>query len=77
MAVELNINGFFEVSFVDTLTQEEVSEETEKLILKNLKNGTYVFGMGSKTVFNLDDFIPMYKAVLDGTDALEYEWDEL
>lgn len=77
MAVELHINGFFEVSFVDTLTQEEVSEETEKLILENLKNGTYIYGMDTKTVFTLEDFIPMYKVVLDPTDALNYEWDEL
>ena len=77
MAVELNVNGFFEVSFIDSLTKEEVSEETEKLILENLNTGSYIFGMDSKTVFSLDNFIPLYTVVMDATDALNYEWDEL
>ena len=77
MAVELHVNGFFEVTFKDSLTKEVVSEETEKTILENLKNGSYVYGMDTKTVFSLDGFIPLYTVVLDPTDALNYEWDNI
>ena len=81
MAVELNVNGFFEVNFyeIDEFGMgEEVSEETEKIILENLKNGSYLFSMNNKTVVSLDDLqTVLYGVSLDATDALNYEWDNI
>ena len=74
--VELHINGFFDVTFTDIESGEEVHEDTEKIILENLQSGAYFFGLGTKTVYNLEDSKPLYGVVLDATDALEYEWDE-
>jgi hypothetical protein len=77
MALELYVNGCFEVSFIDILTKEDISEETEKLIFENLNNGSYIFGMDSKTIFSLDNFIPLYTVIIDSSDDLSYEWDEI
>ena len=80
MALELKIDGYFEMSIYKVKGNEEieVSEAEEKEVLEKLNNGTYLFGIDSKTIISLDDFKnPLYVVSLDGTDALEYEFDEL
>lgn len=78
MAVELRIDGYYEMSFHNIHTGEEVDQETEKGILDNLQQGEYFIGLDSKNVFDINDLKnPVYKFSLEGTDAIEYDFDEL
>lgn len=78
MAVELQVNGFFELTFIDPVTKKEVSEELEKVILANLQNGTYLFGMDSKNIVSLENLSTnMYEVVIEPTDAVNYEFNKL
>jgi hypothetical protein len=78
MALELNINGFFEVTFTNSTTAKEVSEDEEKIILDNLNSGEYLFGLNSKTIVSLDDMqTVLFDVHIDPTDAVNYEFDEI
>ena len=78
MAVEFQINGFYEMSFHNIHTGEEVDQETEQGILDNLQQGEYVISMNDKNVLDINDLQnPVYKFELDPTDAINYEFDEL
>jgi hypothetical protein len=79
MAVELMINGYFEMTFHNVHTEEEIVEkDIEQGILDNLQQGEYFMGLDSKNVYDINDLnTPIYKFSLDGTDAIEYDFNEL
>lgn len=77
MAVELRVDGYFEVSFHDLSSHEEVSEVIEQEILAKLQTGDYLISLNKKEVLDLKSFTPVYGFSYDPTDALEYSWDSL
>lgn len=77
MAIEFNISGYYDMSFHNVHTGEEVGVETEQSILDNLQQGEYVISMNDKTVLDINDiYNPVYKFELDPTDSINYEFDK-
>lgn len=78
MAVELQINGYLHLTFMNVHTGEDVEEDIEQGILDNLQQGEYLISLANKTVLDINDLQnPIYKFDIDTTDALEYEFDEI
>jgi hypothetical protein len=77
MAIELKIDGYFEMSFKD-LAGLPVDKATEKEILKNLQSGDYIIGLNSKMVVKTEEFlVPIYSFELEPTDNSDYEYESL
>ena len=78
MAVELNINGYLHLTFINIHTEEDVDKDIEQKILYNLQLGEYLISISNKTVLDIDDLqTPVYKFDIDTTDELEYSFDEI
>ena len=78
MAIELKIDGYFEMTIVNYETAEEVDEQEESLVLKRLQEGDYVIGLNNKVIYDIDDFEnPKYSFYFDSTNFCEYEFYEL
>ena len=77
MAVELRIDGYFDMSFFYLQEPKEVSETEEKEILEKLQSGDYVIGMESKLVYGINNMTPLYSFTISPSDAVEYDFDEL
>lgn len=77
MAIELSINGLFDMTILNFHTGEEVEEDIEQGILDNLQQGEYLISIANKTICDINDLqTPLYKFEFDPTDAVEYEFDE-
>ena len=77
MAIELNINGYFDLTIYNFHTGEEVDKETEQGVLDNLQQGEYLMGLESKTISDINDLSnPIYKIEITPTDAVSYEFEE-
>jgi hypothetical protein len=76
--VELHINGYFEITFLNPVTKQPVDDDYQLGIMDNLQQGEYVLGMDSKTVKDINDLDNvLYTFVLDPTVNVSYEFDEL
>ena len=81
MAVELSINGLFKMTFF-YMNGKQVGQHKDKDIelgiLDDLEMGEYVISLDKKEVYNINDLeTPIYTFVLDPTDNVEYDFDEL
>jgi len=78
MSVQLHINGYFDITFFNIYTGEEIIEDDIKQgILDNLQQGEYVIGFDSGKVFDINDFSnPVYTFKLNVTDSVEYEFED-
>ena len=80
MAIEFNVNGYFDMSifYLNTgMESREVSEEEEKEILSKLQSGDYLIGMESKLIIGINTMKPLYSFTISPTDAVEYDFDEI
>ena len=78
MAIELHINGYYEMQVFNLHTGERLPEDLELGVLDNLQQGEYFIGINSKTIVSIDDLMtPLYKFDLEATTAVEYKFDEL
>lgn len=80
MAIEININGFFEIEFTDVLTGQVVTDEKRlATILDNLQSGKYLFGIQSMTVTDAISFNKLYTVELipNGNGVNSYEFEEI
>ena len=76
MAIELHIDGLFEMHIKNVHSGESVDKETELGVLDNLQQGEYVIGVNSKNIFDINDLVnPIYSFELDATDSLEYMFE--
>jgi hypothetical protein len=76
--VELYINGYFEVTFLNPVTKEPVDDDIQLGIMDNLQQGEYLLGMNSRTVKDINDLDNvLYTFELDPTNNISYEFDEL
>ncbi len=76
MAIELNINGYFDMTIYNYHTDTEVEEDIEQGILNNLQQGEYVISYNKKLIFEINDLNkPLYKFSLDVTDAVNYDYE--
>lgn len=78
MAIELRIDGYFEMTIYNYQTGERVDEKTEKGVLKKLQNGEHIIGIDSKTIVDINQIqTPIYKFSIDpAKSGAEYEFDE-
>ena len=78
MKIQVNINGFFDMTFQNVFTGEDITEEDiNQGILDNLQQGEYTIGFDSGNVYDINDLTqPVYKFTLSVTDAVEYDFDE-
>jgi hypothetical protein len=77
MAIELNIQGYFDMTIYD-MNGFEVSEEKEKEILSKLQSGEYLIGINSGIISSIEGLsTPLFKFEIDPTDAVDYDFDEL
>ncbi|GEM_PF-1459455 len=79
MAVELNINGYVHLTFLNRNEfNTPVDKETEQGILDNLQQGEYLISLSNKTVMDINDLQnPVYRFEIDVTDALDYEFETI
>ncbi len=78
MAIELSINGLFDITILNYTTGIEVENDVEKVILDNLQKGDYVIGISERLIHDLKDLqTPLYRFSLDATDVLDYEFDKI
>ena len=79
MAVELRIDGYFEMTFYNVHTGEAIVEkDIEQGILDNLQQGEYVIGIDSKEIHDINDLhTPLYRFELVVQDSTEYDFNEL
>ena len=78
MAIELKIDGYFEMFIFNLHTNTEVEEDIEQGVLDNLQQGEYVIGLESKFIYDINDLVnPVYSFSYDLTDSVEYDFDEL
>lgn len=76
--VELYINGYFEITFLNPITKKPVDDDFQLGIMDNLQQGEYVIGMQDRTVKDINDLeTVLYTFDLDPTIAMNYEFDEL
>ena len=76
--VELHINGYFEITFLNPITKQPVDDDIQLGISDNLQQGEYLIGMNSRTVKDINDLDNvLYTFELDPTDNVSYEFDEL
>lgn len=76
--VELYINGYFEITFLNPITKEAVEDDTQLGIMDNLQQGEYLIGMEDRTVKNINDLqTVLYTFDLDPTTSMRYEFEEL
>ena len=76
--VELHINGYFEMTFLNAETAEEVDDDIQLGIMDNLQQGEYFISMNNKTVVDINDLDNvLYRFYLDPTVNVSYEFDEL
>lgn len=77
MAIELRIDGYFEMNIFNKLGRE-VDVETELSILDNLQQGEYLITLSSGKIYDINDFKDyLYTFKIVPTDATEYDFDEL
>ena len=78
MALELNINGYFELYICNLGTEIPVEKEIELEVLDNLQQGEYLLNMRSRTISDINDIMtPIYNVVIEATESSEYEFEEL
>ena len=76
--VELHIDGYFEITFLNPITKEALDDDIQLGIMDNLQQGEYVIGMNSRTVKDINDLDNvLYVFELDPTINHTYEFDEL
>ena len=76
--VELHINGYFELTFLNPVTHEPVDEDFQLGIMDNLQQGEYLIGMESRTVKDINDLDNvLYTFDIEPTNNVAYEFDEL
>lgn len=76
MAIELRVDGYYDVIITEINGGEEVSETVEKNILKLLQSGEYVFSMNGREIYHIANlFKPLYNVELEPSDNVEYNWD--
>ena len=77
MAIELEINGYFDLTILNLYVETEVEKDIELGILDNLQQGEYVLSINKKEIFNINDMTtPIYKFLLEPTINLEYSFEE-
>ena len=77
MALELSINGFFEMTVLNLHTETPVEKDIELRILNNLQQGEYLIGMESRFIYDINDLQnPIYKFNISPTDNVSYTFDE-
>lgn len=78
MAIELNINGYFDMNICLLGTEIPVDNETEQGILDNLQQGEYVISIRTRTISDINNLsTPLYSFVIESTVSSEYEYNEL
>ena len=78
MAIEMRIDGFFNMEIFIFGTTKEVTEDVEKSILKKIEVGTFLVGMESRTISDINDLsTPLYSFNIEPQDSAEYDFDEL
>lgn len=78
MALELNINGYFELHICNLGTEIPVEKEVELGVLDTLQQGEYLLNMRSRTISDINDIMnPIYSVVIEATESSEYEFEEL
>ncbi len=76
MSLELNINGYLDITIFDIKTNQEVSEEIEAEVQEKLRDGSLVMGINTQTISSIEELNkPLYKVSFEATDALSYEWE--
>lgn len=77
MAIELHINGYFDMSIYN-LNGTEVEKDIEIGILDNLQQAEYVISMNDTTIVDINALnVPLYKFNLIATNALSYDFEPL
>ena len=78
MAIELNVQGYFEMTVCLVGTEVPVEKEIEQGVLDNLEQGEYLIGIRDRTIMDINDLEnPIYSFVMESTESSEYEFDEL
>jgi len=78
MAVEIKIDGYFEIVFKNIKTNERVDLETETTILRKLKSTEYAIDMEKREVNELEDLeFVLYTFDLVPTFNTSYEFNQL
>ena len=78
MALELNINGYFELHICNLGTEIPVEKEIELGVLDTLQQGEYLLNMRSRIIVDINDFTtPLYSVIIEATESSEYEFEEL
>lgn len=77
MALELSINGSYDITIVEIKTKIEVSKNKEVEILRKLQSGEMIISMNNRTIAELENLQnPIYSFEMDVNDETEYEFDE-
>ena len=78
MKIQVNVQGYFDMTFLNVHTDEQIKEEDIlQGILDNLQQGEYIIGFASRFVYDINDLQnPLYKFELEVTDSVEYDFDE-
>jgi len=77
MAIELSINGLFDMNIFDYYTGRELEKDIEQGVLDNLQQGEYFISISNRTIYDINDLqTPLYKFEFEPTDAVEYDFNE-
>jgi len=78
MAIDLLVNGYFEMNISHIDTNEEVSKKEEKVILGKLQDGELFIGIGSRKIVSSQDLLtPLYSFSLEANSGSEYEFEAM
>lgn len=78
MALELNINGYFELHICNLGTEIPIDKELELGVLDNLQQGEYLLIMRSRAIADINDVTtPLYSVIIEATVSSEYDFEEL
>ena len=76
MALELNINGYFELHICNLGTEIPIDKELG--VLDKLQQGEYLLIMRSRAIADINDVTtPLYSVIIEATVSSEYDFEEL
>ena len=76
MTLELNINGYFDLTVCILGTEIPVENKVGQEVLDNLQQGEYLLGIRSRTILDTN-FDPIYSVIIEATDSAEYEFEQI
>lgn len=76
--IELNIQGYFTLTPCTLNTEIPLDSETTMGILDNLQQGEYLISIRDRIILDINDLSnPIYSFILEPTDSVEYEFEEV